>query len=297
MCETFCHMFSTKSAICDCGAVDLDKVVDFYKRRNTMLSKMALGRKWAPTDHRNLQLSKYIQALPPPPVSAGYIGKVKTWPMMLNDELGDCTVAAAGHMVEQWTTYADNPVIIPDSAILAAYGAVGGYNPNDPSTDQGAVMADVLRYWRKTGIGDHKVVAYVSVNPRHHMEVKSAIELFGNCYVGIGLPITAQDPIVDTGGYPLWSVKKDPSDPSGNGQPWSWGGHCVPLVGYGENAKGAGTRLITWGQIYDMSWGFFDLYCDEAWAVVSQDWIDTAGKSVSGFDLTTLLADLKLVTA
>jgi hypothetical protein len=255
-----------------------------------------LGRNWRKGDPRTLYASKYMKSLPPPPPQAGYIDKVASWPMMLNDSLGDCTCAAAGHMIEQWTTYANNPIVPTDAQILQAYEVVGGYKPNDPSTDNGAVMLDVLKYWKKVGIGGHKIAGYVALNPKNHTQMKQAIALFGNVYIGVALPLTAQTPVVGESGYPCWSLP--PGGPIGNGLPYSWGGHCIPLVGYGVDSRGqAGTRLVTWGQVYDATWGFLDLYCDEAWAVVSQDWIDAQGKSPSGFDLYSLLADLAQVTS
>jgi hypothetical protein len=42
-----------------------------------------------------------------------------------------------------------------------------------------------------------------------------------------------------------------------------------------------------------MTWGFFKKYCDEAYVVLSRDWLGSSDKNPSGFDLSTLLADLK----
>src|SRR5271169_756463 len=85
-----------------------------------------LGKSAARHDPRTLQLAKYIPAttLAPPPATEDYSKKVATWPMMLNDTLGDCTCACAGHMIEQWTTYSGSPVTPPNASILAAYEAV-----------------------------------------------------------------------------------------------------------------------------------------------------------------------------
>lgn len=250
-----------------------------------------------PLDPRTLRLSKYIKALPPPPTNSGYIDKVSSWPMDLNDTLGDCTVAAASHMIQQWTTYAKAaPYLLSEAQVLDAYEAVSGYNPNSPNSDNGAVMVNVLRYWQKTGIGGHKITAYAAVNPANHAEMKQAVQLFGNVYIGIGLPITAQSPVTGDNGNPVWGMP--PNGAVGDGAQYSWGGHCVPIVGYGVDAQGnSGTEVVTWGQLYDMTWGFSDLYVTEAWAVLSEDWIEQDNQSPSGFATAVLLADLKLVTA
>jgi hypothetical protein len=47
-----------------------------------------------------------------------------------------------------------------------------------------------------------------------------------------------------------------------------------------------------------MSWQFFDAYMDEAFAVLSGDWISTkVGTSPSGFDMAALQKDLAAVTS
>jgi hypothetical protein len=255
------------------------------------LKSFCLGKKARRIDRRTLRLSKYIRALAPPPTNAGYITEVTNWPMMLNDSLGDCTVACAGHMIEQWTTYAGSPFTPTDTEILDAYEAVSGYSPDKPDSDNGAVILDVLNYWRKTGIGGDKIAAYVAVDPTNHVEIEQAVALFGNCYIGVGLPITAQNPIQGFNGNPCWSMPE--GGPVGDGAPYSWGGHAIPIVGYGIDGEGnKGVEIVTWGQIYDATWGFLSLYCDEAYAVLSQDWIEKDKQSPSGFDVAQLQSDL-----
>ncbi len=245
-------------------------------------------------DPRTLKLADYIKALPPPPPQAGYIDKVGNFPMYLNDSIGDCVVAAAAHMVQQWTAYAGRQSAPTDGDVLRTYMAVSGYNPNDPSTDSGAVILDMLRYWRKTGLGGHRIAAFVSVNPKNHVEMKQAVALFGNCMIGIGLPVTAQNPGAGVNGLPVWSMPA--MGPAGDGAPYSWGGHCVNMAGYGTDQRGnQGSEVVTWAQLYDMTWGFAGDFCDEAWAVVSPDWIAADGVSPSGFALSELLNDISQI--
>jgi len=45
-----------------------------------------------------------------------------------------------------------------------------------------------------------------------------------------------------------------------------------------------------------MTWGFLDAYCDEAYAVLSQDWLDaTKHVTPANLDLATLKVDLKQI--
>ena len=85
------------------------------------------------------------------------------------------------------------PGVIPDSAILAAYSAVSGYVPGDPSTDVGAACLDVLNYWRSTGIGGDQIAAYASVKPLDFAHVKLATYWFGSVYIGFQVPQNAMD--------------------------------------------------------------------------------------------------------
>lgn len=248
--------------------------------------KVKLGKAPARHDPRTLQLAKYLRpaTLAPPPATENFGAKVTNWPMMLNDTLGDCTCACAGHMIEEWTTYSGTAVIPPNPAILAAYEAVSGYNPANPQSDKGAVILDVLNYWRNTGIDSHKIMAYASLEPKNHTEVEDSVFLFGNCYLGIQLPLSAQNQAV-------WAVP--PGGATGQGAPGSWGGHAVPIVAYDPR----GLTVITWGATKRMSWGFLDAYCDEAYAVLSQDWINNVTHlSPDQFDLATLQTDLQQIT-
>jgi hypothetical protein len=243
-----------------------------------------LGKRPARHDTRTLQMANYLE-LPVIPAARDWTTKAAAnWGMMLNDTLGDCTCAATGHLTQAWTSNAGTKEItFPDQAILKAYEAVGGYQPGKPETDRGAVELDVLRYWRKTGIGGTTIDAFVALEPKNHLHVQAAVELFGGSYIGVALPVSAQRQAV-------WSVP--PGGPTGTGAPGSWGGHAVVIEAYDQH----GLTCITWGQKKKMTWGFWDAYCDEAYALLSELW---AGKkpAPSGFNLAALQADLKAVAS
>lgn len=241
-----------------------------------------LGKRAPLLDGRTLKLEKYVSALSPPPPSAFYQGKVSSWPMYLNDQLGDCVIAAAGHMIEQWTEYAGAGYLPTDDQMLTAYEQIGGYVAGDPSTDNGCSMLTALNTWRQTGIAGHKIIAYVSLRVGNLEELRQAVVLFGNAFVGIQLPLTAQN-------QSQWEVVSA----TGDGAPGSWGGHCVPIVGYDPNLN----SCVSWGSLLNMTKAFYEAYSDEAYAVLSQGWIENNSKSPSGFDVAQLQAALALVAA
>jgi hypothetical protein len=164
-------------------------------------------------------------------------------------------------------------------------------------------------------------------------EIATAIWLFGGAYIGVELPISAQN-------QDVWDVADGP-----DAEPGSWGGHAVYLVGYhlvpgglsiadgrlstekphasglpivdgrlsietqSANPQPASTSTqssidhrqstitcITWGQPKRMTWAFFEKYCSEAYALVSRAWIETSGLAPSGFDLAALEKDLEAFT-
>jgi hypothetical protein len=244
-----------------------------------------LGKKYAKYDHRSLKLSSYLpDTLPPIPETVDFSAKVKVpWGQMLNSELGDCTCAAAGHLILQWTANAGVAVIPPDSSILEAYSAITGYNPSDPSSDNGAVELDVLNYWRQNGIGGHKIGAFALVSPHNHDHVKAATYLFGGLYIGVQLPSSAQ-------GAEVWDVPS--CGLTGEGEPGSWGGHAVEVVAYDQN----GLTVITWGQKMRVTWAFWNAYCDEAYAILSNDFLVGGTQTPEGFALSALNADLQSVS-
>lgn len=252
----------------------------------TGVSPFILGKLAPRYDKRTLKLESYMATAPHPPSKSFFQERVNDWGMLGNDKLGDCTCAAAGHMLQQWTAYASAEVHPTEEQIVKAYGDVGGYVPGQPDTDNGAIMLDVLKYWRNFGIAGHQIAAFARVRTDSPLQMRLAASLFGNVYVGIQLPLTAQDQLT-TG--KVWEVAGPKDSP--RGAPGSWGGHAVPIVGYDA------TKLlcVTWGATKWMSWSFLQTYADEAYAVLTHDWIKQNNVSPSGFNINSLLTDLTTV--
>ena len=63
-----------------------------------------LGRKRPAVPPKTLKLRRYLlKDLPPPPSSADWATPVKSWPMYMNNKIGDCTAAAGGHEIGCFT--------------------------------------------------------------------------------------------------------------------------------------------------------------------------------------------------
>ncbi|MGA2102581.1 MAG: hypothetical protein ABSG34_15855 [Candidatus Sulfotelmatobacter sp.] len=248
--------------------------------------KLKLGKSVARHDPRTLLLASYLTAaLPVPPANFDLTTKVgASWGMMDNDQIGDCTCAAAGHLLMEWTANAGKKMFTPtDKQIVAAYSAITGYNPTTGANDNGAVEVDVLNYWRQSGIAGHKIGAYMALEPANHAHIMDSVYIFGGCYIGLQLPISAQGQVQN---HQPWSVP--PGGLTGDGKPGSWGGHAVPVVEYDSR----GVTVVTWGALQVMTWSFWEAYCDESYAILSNDYLTGKKTTPQGFNLAQLQADL-----
>src|SRR5665213_2277872 len=86
-----------------------------------------LGKLPVRVDVRTLRLARYIVTaqLPAPPATLDLTSHVTDWPMYANDRIGDCTIAAAGHMIEAWTGEGQGKVIeVTEQSVLDAFDQV-----------------------------------------------------------------------------------------------------------------------------------------------------------------------------
>jgi hypothetical protein len=206
---------------------------------------------------------------------------VQSWGMLANDQVGDCTAAAVYHLIQLWLSNNSIAFTPTDAEAIALYSNTSSY----PNADDGAAEIDVLKYWAKTGVPTSigtDVVTFASLNPRDLNQLKLSIEWFGGAYLGVDLPITAQDQTAE------WDVVST----SGDGAAGSWGGHAVCAVAYDQQTF----TVVTWGQLMKVSNAFMQAYLEEAYAVVSQDWLVDSGISPPGLNWAGLMADMKALT-
>ncbi len=240
-----------------------------------------LGKNPPVHDARTLMFGAYLKPqLPPPPPAVDYGKKVPLWPMYGNDIYGDCTCAAAGHMIQCWTANAAAELSPANNSVIRFYEHFVG---TPPPPDAGCDMLTVLRYWRKTGLAHHKVLAFTGLTLGDATQAKQALDMFGGLYIGVALPDFAV-----TGDMLATPWVVPPGGPVSNAAPNPNNGHCIPAVAY----DAANLYVVTWGEVKSMSWAFYAAYADEVFAVLSQDFITANGKSAAGFDLAILEQDL-----
>ena len=240
---------------------------------------MKLGKKPAVIDYRTIKLSTILKTLPPYPdafdVDSQYPG-LKDSNMYGNDKLGDCVIAGRAHQTLRFEEYEQKTAIpISDSDVTTEYFKESG------GQDNGLNMLNSLNAWRtgwRAASNIYNIYAYASINVKDWNEVRAACYLLNGLYIGILLPISAQT-------QSIWDIVPD-SNPNGN--PGSWGGHCIYIVAYDND----GLTCMTWGKRQKMTWPFFMKYCDEAFGIVDNkdDWV--TNDPIDVIALSQILAEI-----
>jgi hypothetical protein len=248
---------------------------------------LKLGKLPARPGAVKLKLANYLDTavLPKPPSSFGHERMVGDWGMLGNDQYGDCVWAGASHEVLLWNREAGKTVNVTAQSALKNYSQVTGFNPNDPSTDQGTDMEVAAKYRRQTGLLDadgqrHKIGAYVALDPGNLTQLWYALYLFDG--VGIGVEFPAQWMDAFNRGRAWGKVSR----------PKKEGGHYIP----GVAKRSRSPIAVTWGRLQRLTPAGYTQFCDEAIAYLTEEKL-VNGRSLEGFDLDTLRRDLQLVTS
>lgn len=210
--------------------------------------------------------------------------------MMGNDTKGNCGACGVAHLIQEQSAANGNPITLTTEEVDEIYKILTldangvAYDPNDPMTDTGLVLLDVLAYWRKIGFMIrgvlHKIGAFVKVNHHSVLEMRQALEWFGGVYTGVGMPQASMDTVGQ-----LWD-ERAASGPSA-------GGHCMTAA---KSSKTAGITYVTWGRRQDGTWGWMLACTDEAYAIISDDWVTGARPAPSHLDLVKLRAYLAAIS-
>ena len=215
-----------------------------------------LGKAPAKRDTRNFRFAALLRAAPALPASYDFDTKhagIPT-PMFANDTLGCCVISGRAHQTLRFEKIEQGSVLmIADKDVTKEYLKETG------GVDSGLVVLDSLGLWRhngwKAGKRKYLIQAYAEVNRNDHAQVRQAIYSDVGVGIGVNLPKSAQTE--EQTGQP-WAITTGPGSSAG-----SWGGHYVYLCGYTP----AGPVCITWGHKQQMTWAWFDKYCDEAYAI------------------------------
>ncbi len=229
-------------------------------------------------DYRTLRFKDYLKpGLAPPPASLNTLTRVyadikvndptKLFPMDGNDTLGDCTIAGVAHAITTFRALIKKELVPATKAVEKLYFHLTG------GPDSGLNELDVLNYWRQNGALGEKILAYVKIDPKDHVHLEQAIQIFGGVYLGFQVQ---QNCVQEFDSHKPWTPGPLTND-----------GHAVFAVGYDPN----GVTVLTWGNTQQGTWPWWDECVDEAYAILPQD-ATKPGFLPAGFNVAQLQADL-----
>jgi hypothetical protein len=238
-------------------------------------TKCLLGRLPSVHDPRTLRLRRFLSApLPPPPPTEMHHEGITDWGIMGNTAYGNCVIVTAAHAIMAWY-HATRGITdrIPDEKVITLSRQLGALN--------GYSILQRNKIWRNSGMWTNQTSAFAqtgSTEPTLHRQI---IHTFGISDVGLAMPRAwqQQDP---------WDTGRGPAF-----RKYTWGGHSVPLVGYDEELF----YCVTWGKIQAITPAALTAYCDEAYAIIDQAWLDATGRTPEQLDMQALNAALATVTA
>jgi len=214
----------------------------------------------------------------------------KPWGVLDNDKLKDCAIAAAGHAEMLWAAIHGLPRPDPTlDQILDAYAKITGYQAGDESTDKGADLLSVLKYWQKTGIAGQQIGAFAEILPRDIQTLKWAIASLDLAYVGLQLPVAWKTPAADHD-RPRFTPRRKWSDPATWRNPLC--GHCVIYTGYTGNES---FTCVSWGEVITVPMAFHQAYCDEAYAIIAPEQVHGLTEAPGPLDTAELKRTLALI--
>jgi len=217
---------------------------------------LRLGKAAAKRDPRNFKFAALLKTAAPAVPREYDFDKSHPGiplPMFANDRFGDCVLAGRAHQTLRFELLEQKKLIpITDQEVINEYLKQTG------GEDTGLYVLDSLGLWRKVGWRAarklYKIKAFAEINRKDPAEVRRAIYADVGVTLGLNLPISAQKQFQDN---KPWTVTR------GSGAvPGGWGGHAVGCFAYTPS----GPVCVTWGKKQPMSWGFFQKYCDEAFA-------------------------------
>lgn len=256
-----------------------------------MIPQRRTGKLPPKHDAMTLRFATYLQPrkLPPIPKTVDRLSRVMKvhggFPMLANNRLGDCTCAALDHCDLTAEVWGKHPIISDqerEARTIRRYSRVSGYDPNTGANDNGAYLLDVLKDAQHNGMdgnGNDKIGAYVQIDATNEVHLVAALHVFGVLYTGLMLPISAQSEKV-------WTRTEGPGS-----EPYGWGGHAVKIGKITTKDR----TCITWGGLQKMTEAWQMRFMDEAWTFIDEDFLRDNKKTVSGFDMAGLVADLQTI--
>lgn len=201
-----------------------------------------------------------------------------------NDRYGCCMYAAPAHFINLIRMRNGDGRLITETMVLKAYADGTGFDPADPSTDDGAYALDVMKKWASPeGLYGTRIEAFAEVDLANDDEVAFACSTLGGVIGAYGIPVMDLDD-------KLWNVP-DTGYPNGMG-PWTRGGHAM----HTHQTSPGRDHVVTWGYRQGMTPRWRRTCGSEGYAVLFSELVGT-GRSIAGLDADGLLLSVEAVRA
>lgn len=171
----------------------------------------------------------------------------------------NCTCAGAAHLLTLQNGLTGSRIVPRSADVVSLYRQLGR------GGDNGLPLTTVLQAWMSGILGGQKIVANCNVDANNLKSVKQAIQYLGGAYIGFA---TTSQTIPQFQAKQPWTVTNAREE----------GGHCVVLTGFDDATKMF--DVLTWGGLQKATYAWFEKYCDEVHAVLSD--------SVAVFDSDTV---------
>jgi len=146
-----------------------------------------------------------------------------------NDQIGDCVIVGILNYIRETFYRAGRKDSITEDLGPQLYSAITGYVPGNPLTDNGTNPEDALAYWKQNPIAGAELIDFARIDHTNSEAIKNSIVKTGGVLLICELSVEQQR-------QTEWVPE---------GQPGTWGGHCVCIVQY----TGADYTAITWGML------------------------------------------------
>ncbi|HEX3777940.1 MAG TPA: hypothetical protein VHV51_25910 [Polyangiaceae bacterium] len=245
------------------------------------MSMKRFGKHPPKQDYRTLRLKNYLKdGLAAPPAAYDVLAQVygklsvndpaELFPMDGNDSIGDCTIAALAHASTIYHGLVGKKSIAKTAALEKIYYHLTG------GVDSGLNELDVLNYWRKSAAAAEKILGFVAIDPKNHLHIKQAIQIFGGVYLGFQVQ---QNAIQDFDAHKTWTPGKLTND-----------GHAVYAASYDDKT----VTVLTWGSTQKANWAWWDECVDEAYAILPAE---AKAQNFDGIKFDELKNDLNAVAS
>jgi hypothetical protein len=170
-----------------------------------------------------------------------------TYSMFGNNTESDCTVAAAGAMVEVWQAKSGVTSTAVVGDVQHVWKALGAPNAGlDPTT--------VLSYWTNHAIDGYKV-RYTNQGDAGRLMIEQDVTQNGGAYVQVRFSAGFMN-YIDTNAQGVWSHQ------DGNGANVDY--HQIDVIGYTNTT----VTIATWGETYTATWQWFAAHEVQTFEVV-----------------------------